>query len=166
MPGPISSVVTGTAGLTTAAIAAAFLSISRPALPAGAVPRIRRLTLFGVLLQLTHFAEEYASGFNVRFPELLGLPPWSLAFFVSFNLVWVILWILAAASLSSHPRMALFPIWFLAIASLANGIFHPLAALATGGYFPGLWTSPLVGVLGVVLVRALASATSGARAAA
>ncbi len=38
-----------------------------------------------------------------------------------------------------------------------NGVVHPLLAVASGGYFPGLWSSPLVGIVGVLLLRALGS---------
>ena len=43
------------------------------------------------------------------------------------------------------------PIWFFAIAAIANGIGHPVLAVVARGYFPGLITSPIVGVLGVLL---------------
>jgi hypothetical protein len=46
----------------------------------------------------------------------------------------------------------LFPLWFLGIACALNGLAHPLLALRSGGYFPGLITSPLVGVAGVLLL--------------
>ena len=37
-----------------------------------------------------------------------------------------------------------------------NGLAHPLLAARTGGYFPGLFSSPLVGVVvGVLLLRRL-----------
>ncbi|MBI2569230.1 MAG: hypothetical protein HYV63_19595 [Candidatus Schekmanbacteria bacterium] len=41
-----------------------------------------------------------------------------------------------------------------------NGIGHPLFAVASGGYFPGLITSPLIGVAGVVLWGRLLRATA------
>jgi hypothetical protein len=50
--------------------------------------------------------------------------------------------------------------WFLAIACVANGVIHPILSLAVAGYFPGLWSSPLVGILGVGLLRSMALATS------
>jgi hypothetical protein len=51
--------------------------------------------------------------------------------------------------------VALFPIWFLGIASTLNGIVHPLLSAVKQGYFPALWTSPFVGVAGALLVRRL-----------
>jgi len=47
--------------------------------------------------------------------------------------------------------MPSFPIWCFAIAAIVNGIAHPLLAVAARGYFPGLITSPVVGVVGVLL---------------
>jgi hypothetical protein len=161
MSNELSSIVVGTSGLTLAAIVALLLATSRQRIGVADRPSIRRLAIFGVLLQTGHFTEETLTQFYVRFPELLGLAPWSETFFVSFNLVWVSVWVLSIALLKTYPRAAAFPIWFLGIASAANGVIHPALALASTGYFPGLWSSPLVGILGVVLLRKLASATSG-----
>ena len=64
-------------------------------------------------------------------------------------------WILSAVALDLGHRAALVPIWFFAIAMLLNGVAHPLLALWAGGYFPGLITSPLSGLVGVLLWRQL-----------
>ena len=47
----------------------------------------------------------------------------------------------------------------LAIAGTFNGIAHPALALAAGGYFPGLISSPVIGVAGVLLWRSLLRST-------
>lgn len=160
MESSVSSVVIGTSGLTIAAFVALMLALAR----AGVAPdQVRRLQLVGsllVLLQVTHFAEEYLFHFYVRFPELLGLAPWPEEFFVAFNLFWLVMWVAAIANIDRIPRIALFLLWFLAIASAVNGIAHPLLSLTAGGYFPGLWTSPFVGILGVILLYSLTSATT------
>jgi hypothetical protein len=160
MTNDYSSVIIGTSGLTVAAIIALLLAVSRRSISTLNLPRVRRLTVLGILLQVCHFSEEYRSQFYVRFPEVLGLRPWSATFFASFNLAWVTIWVGCIALLRSYPRTAISPIWFLGIASAANGVVHPILSLTTSGYFPGLWTSPLVGILGVVLLRTLASSTS------
>jgi hypothetical protein len=54
---------------------------------------------------------------------------------------------------------ALFAAWFLAIAGMVNGIAHPLLAVAAGGYFPGLISSPVIGSAGVWLWVRLRRAT-------
>ena len=91
---------------------------------------------------------------------MLGLSPWSPRFFVSFNLFWIALWALSLWALSARKRAALFPLWFLGIASVANGVFHPALAFRAGGYFPGLLTSTFVGVAGGWLLRCLFLLTS------
>lgn len=100
-------------------------------------------------------AEELVTGFHERFPALFGLPPMPLGFFVPFNLAWIIIWSLCVWGLAARRRAALFPLWFLGIGCIANGVAHPSFSALTGGYFPGLVTSPVVGVLGVLLLRRL-----------
>jgi hypothetical protein len=101
----------------------------------------------------------HTTGFHERFPELLGLAPWPVWFFVSFNLFWLAIWILSAWALGARRRAAFFPLWFLAIGCSANGVAHPLLSMRTRGYFPGLVTSLLVDVVGILLLRRLALIT-------
>ena len=110
-----------------------------------------RLFLLGLAVQCMHFMEEFLTHFQDRFPALLGLPPWSERFFVAFNLIWLSVWILSAIDLERAYRLALFPVWFFAIAAVVNGIAHPVLAAVVHGYFPGLITAPVLGVLGVLL---------------
>jgi hypothetical protein len=42
---------------------------------------------------------------------------------------------------------------------MLTGMAHPLMAAASGGYFPGLTTSPVIGVAGLLLWSRLRSAT-------
>jgi len=156
----LSSILVGTSGLTLAAIAAVALTFNRGVVASEHVPRIRRVAAVAVLFQLGHFAEESSRQFPVRFPEVVGLTPWPREFFVAFNLTWLVVWVLAIVGIARLPRVGAFPLWFLAIACVANGVIHPILSLAVAGYFPGLWSSPLVGILGVGLFRSLASATS------
>ena len=161
----VQSELVGTAGLIVAAIAAAVLSGLRVPVAARADERRRTTTLFvvGVLFQALHFAEEYSTRFFDRFPAVLGLSPWSPSFFVIFNLCWIGIWICAAFGLQTSYRLAFFPVWFFAIAAIANGIAHPLLSLRTGGYFPGLVTSPILGVVGILLWSRLMAATTSRR---
>jgi len=153
----VRSVLLGTAGLSIAGVAAIFLTLSRGGVAADR-PQLRatiRLAIVTVLLQSAHFAEEYTTSFYHRFPELLGLTPWSLRFFVSFNLFWLAIWSVSIWGLAARRRAALFPLWFLAIGCLANGIVHPLFSIRTAGYFPGLLTAPFLGIVGFLLLRRL-----------
>ena len=136
-----------------AAIAALLLTTLRkpPADDPIGRERTSRLFLLGLAVQSLHFTEEFLNRFEDRFPALLGLPTWSENFFVAFNLIWISIWILAAIDLQRGHRIALFPVWFFAFAAVANGIAHPVLAVTVHGYFPGLITSPVLGVLGVLL---------------
>lgn len=154
MPDQLLSILLGTAGLTAAAFVALAIAAAR-GLPALTVPAISRWTLLGVLVHGGHFAEEAATGFHRQFPAMLGLTEWPLEFFLIFNLIWMAIWLACLPAMRRSPRLAAFPIWFLAIASTANGVVHPLLALLVGGYFPGLWTSPLAGLAGLGLLRQL-----------
>jgi len=157
----LRSVLTGTAGLSAAAVVALLLTIVRRPVDSDLAGRERtaRLFLIGLAAQCLHFMEEFVTRFQDRFPALLGLPAWPENFFVAFNLLWLTVWILSAIGLQRGYRAALFPAWFFAIAAIANGIAHPLLALVDRGYFPGLISSPVLGVLGVLLWRRLLALT-------
>jgi Protein of unknown function with HXXEE motif len=161
----LRSMFLGTAGLSVAAVAALLLTLLRTPRPADPAARegTARLFLLGLAVQSLHFMEEFVTGFQDRFPALLGLPAWSEQFFVVFNLIWLSVWILSATDLlmGAH-RLSLFPVWFFSIAAAANGIAHPVLAVIAHGYFPGLITSPVLGVLGVVLWLRLRDLTRSA----
>jgi len=110
-------------------------------------------------VQFVHFCEEWATGFYVRFPALFGLEPIPGLIFAVFNLAWIATWIVAIPMLRAASVFAFFAAWFLAIAGLLNGIAHPLLAASTGEYFPGLISSPLIGIAGFYLWQRLDSAT-------
>lgn len=157
--GGASSYLLGVAALAIVALLALLLTASRAAVAAERVFRVRCVASVGVVLQAAHFAEEYLADFHLRYPSLLGLAPWSAWVFVAFNLAWLAVWILSIALLTTYPRAACFPLWFLGIASAANGIAHPLFAVVMRGYFPGLWSAALVGLCGIALIVTLGGAT-------
>lgn len=159
MTGLVQSILLGTSGLSAAAVAALALSLGRGGIAVEHFRSTRWIAALALWAQSLHFAEEYLQEFYLRFPELLGLTAWPETFFLTFNSAWLAVWAIAIAALAKLPRATTFPLWFLAIALVANGIAHPLMAITTGGYFPGLWSSPLVGILGFVLLRRLVFAT-------
>lgn len=156
----LRSELLGTTGLMVAAVAAAVLTLARRDETGHSAIRARGILVALIALQALHAVEEYATGFYERFPAIFGLAPWPATFFVAFNAGCLVAWAVAALGLGVGSRLALFPAWFLALASVANGVAHPLMALATGGYFPGLWTSPLLAVGGLLLSRRLMAATA------
>ena len=118
-----------------------------------------RRAWLAVVFQAGHFAEELATGFHTRFPELLGLSAFPMSIFVVFNVVWILLFAFAAAGIRCANRLALFPLWFLGLASVFNGFAHPAFSAVSGGYFPGLFSSPFVAGAGFLLVRCLLEVT-------
>jgi len=159
----LRSELVGTAGLTALACVALFHVLQRRLTPTDPAGERRTIALFavGILLQCAHFIEEYATGFYRLFPEMFGLAAWSQRFFLIFNLTWVAVWVCAAFAARTRSRAACFPIWFFALAAIANGVAHPLLAMRAGGYFPGLVSAPFVGGVGVwLLVRLVANTTT------
>ena len=114
-----------------------------------------RLAVIAVILQGAHFAEELFTGFHQRLPSLFDLPPISYGLFVGFNIAWLGIWSLSVWGLSVRNQVAMFPLWFLSIGCIVNGIAHPVLAVLAGGYFPGLVTSPIAGIVGVMFFRRL-----------
>jgi hypothetical protein len=153
----LRSILPSVAVLGAAGLIALFLTLTRgwadesKTRSRGAV----HIALVAILFQAAHFAEELLTGFQERFPALFGLAPMPLRVFVLFNLAWLAIWSLSAWGLAARYRPALFPLWFLGIACIANGVAHPFFSLLGASYFPGLVTSPAVGILGVLLLQRL-----------
>ena len=147
--------------LGLAAFAALHLVSSRRSPPENMAERLgaARALALAVGVQSVHFAEEAATGFYERFPALLGLPGMPLSFFVIFNMTWLVIWVASVPGLRSARAAAFFAAWFLAIAGMVNLIAHPLLAIAAGGYFPGLVSSPFIGGASVWLWHRLLRAT-------
>ena len=160
MPDSLRSILLGLIPLQVMLVVALGLAVVRPPRSdTTARDRLIALFLIGIAAQSIHFMEEFLTGLYQKWPELLGLTPWSAEFFVIFNVSWIAVWILSAVGLRAGIRAALFPTWFFAIAMAVNFVVHPLLALNAGGYFPGLWSCPLVGVIGVVLLGRLGNYT-------
>jgi len=163
----MSSYVTGILGLLVLLLVSVTLTACRPRLDSRVrtSSRFSTVVVASILAQGTHFLEELRTGFFVRFPETLGIPVWSESFFVWFNVAWLGLWAAGLVGVRAGWVVALCPLWFLGLAMLLNLVAHPVLAIRVGGYFPGLVTSPLVGVLGALLLLELLK-VSNSRAAA
>ncbi len=157
------SVLPSLLALGTAALAALVLTLNLHSSPEKGAARdaaARALSL-AVTVQCFHFTEEALTGFHERFGALFGLPGMPLSLFLAFNLVWIGIWFASVPALRSDHRGAFFAAWFLAIAGMLNGIAHPLMALASRGYFPGLVTSPIIAGVSFRLWHRLRKATVG-----
>ena len=111
--------------------------------------------LLGIASQCVHMVEEFITGFHVQFPELIGLRPITSEFFIAINVLLIGIWLLAVIGFRNGVRVAYFPIWFLVLGMCINGIAHPLLAVMVTGYFPGLITSPIVGIMGILIAKRL-----------
>lgn len=109
--------------------------------------------------QAVHFAEEAATAFPERLGSVLGLPTMPVAFFLVFNLCWLGIWGASVLPIRDGRPWAFLAAWFLSIAGMMNGVLHPLLAVVTGEYFPGLWSSPVVGAASAWLLLKLRRAT-------
>lgn len=78
---------------------------------------------------------------------------------MTINAVALAIWVIAVVALALRSSAALFPLWFLGIASMSNALLHSALSVAAGGCFPGLVTSPIVGVSGFFLFRHLTRIT-------
>lgn len=146
--------------LSAAALVALVLTRARPISgDEGARRDAAGALALTVVVQTAHFAEEAATGFPERFPALLGLSPLPFPLFLVFNLTWLGIWGASIPGLRSGRDGAFFAAWFLGIAGLLNGIGHPLLAVVSGGYFPGLATSPAIGLASGLLCVRLRGAT-------
>lgn len=156
------SFLVGTAGLDAAVVAAVILAVVRR--PAGP----RALSSSGVpgwfvatiAAQFLRFSEEYIMGFQIRLPELLGLPAWPSGLFVDVNLGILSLCLFSVPLVRRDLRIALFPAWLVALTATAGIFVHPILSLVHGGYFPGLWSAPIAGACGLLLGWRLLRATT------
>lgn len=118
----------------------------------GAVPA----SLAAIAAQVAHLIEESRTGFYREFPPVWGAPPWSRELFVLFNLSCLLVFGLAAVGLMRGRRWAVIVAFFLALGGgVLNGIAHIALAVRESGYFPGLYTAPLVFCAGVYLASRL-----------
>jgi hypothetical protein len=156
------SIVPSVVVLGLVAIVSVRLAQRRASPVEAAKERIAASAILGAAtaIQSAHFAEEWVTGFHVRFPGLLGLDPMPLWFFVPLNLAWIAIWLVSVPYLRLGRKPAFFAAWFIAIGGMLNGVAHPMMAIASGGYFPGLVTSPVIGLAGGILWQRLQRATA------
>jgi len=150
------------AGLYLPLIIAVVLTVFRPPrhVEPGAQKKLVEVFLIGIACQCIHCIEEFVTGIHLLFPPLFGLAPVSAEAFVGFNVFWIGIWALAAFGVLRGAQIAYFPVWFFALAMCLNAIAHPLLSLWVGDYFPGLITSPIVGIMGIVILRQLLQTTT------
>ena len=144
------------------AVGALQLATGRESRPERTRQRIAasHILILAVFIQAVHFAEELATGLHERLPAVFGLAAMPLDGFVYLNLAFLAIWAVSVPGVRTGHAAAFFAAWFLAIAGMVNGIGHPLLAIATRGYFPGLLSSLLIGAVSVWLWLRLRNATT------
>jgi hypothetical protein len=116
--------------------------------------RLLPLYLFALSIQLLHFTEEYLTDFTSALPELLGLEPYPMDYWVVFNMVAYAVFIWGGIIIFKRiKKLMIIPLFFILIGVLFNGIVHVGLAIYTGGYFSGLYTALAFVVLGPVLLK-------------
>jgi Protein of unknown function with HXXEE motif len=122
----------------------------------------KRLFLLLIASQALHSIEEYYfSLWEVLAPArfLSGLVSANLSVgFAILNVTIVALGLWTYARPVRRNRSYALPlVWFWTILEMANGVGHTIFALASGSYFPGVYTAPLLlvfsGLLAVQLTR-------------
>ena len=114
------------------------------------------LYLASIAVQTCHFIEEYAGRLYELVPPLFNLSPLPAQKFVVFNLIWIGIFLVSAVGVFKRVRMALIPVWFMAlIGGIGNSIFHTWLTVQGGAYAPGLATALVNLPLGCALVMLL-----------
>lgn len=126
----------------------------------------RNAFLLLVVLQAVHASEEYATRlYEWGFPAMVSslvYPPQPRLGFAVVNAGFIVfgLWCYLARVRPRHPTaIGWVSIWV--IVELINGLLHPLLALSRGGYFPGVFTAPLLLAVAIFLANRLSRAPSG-----
>ena len=117
--------------------------------------KILPMYLLAIAVQCLHFAEEFVTGFQREFPKLVGTE-WSDARFVTFNMAWLAVFVLAGLGVYRRMQLAYLVVLFLALAGgVGNGAGHLLLSATQGRYFPGAATAPLCLLAGIALLTRL-----------
>lgn len=115
--------------------------------------RIVPVLVAAIIVQCAHLGEELWSGFYRAFPPVMGAGPWSERQFVVFNVVWLAVFLAATLGVAHGWRPAYVAALFLAIGGgIGNGLGHIALAIRARGYFPGLYTAPVVLIVGIILL--------------
>ena len=111
--------------------------------------------LLAIAVQCLHFTEEYLTDFQRQFPKLMG-GEWSDAHFVTFNMVWLAVFVLAGLGVHRQARVAYVFVIFLAlIGGVGNGASHLFLSAVYRRYFPGAGTAIFCLGVGIALLLRL-----------
>lgn len=113
-----------------------------------------------IAVPLLHFAEEYATGFTVAFPELLGTEPTSPNTFLVFNMSAYVAFVFGGPVICPRARAPMMiPLFFIGYRVTGNASTHTVLAIVVGGTFRAPASSLLYCVFAPLLVRELCRST-------
>jgi hypothetical protein len=134
-----------------AALVIAF-GIWRAGVAAAGSRSVRAAAIVAIVVQVLHLVEERQTGFYREFPPLFGAEPWTAQRFVTFNVAWLVAFVIATA-MTERTKLASLALLFLVVGGgIGNGLGHLGLALRAGGYFPGLYTAPFAFAAGTNLL--------------
>jgi len=151
----MSLIVTFVPGIIFSWLMYAWLFVKKVALPTSSA----FLPLFFGLLtvQFIHFAEEFTTKFDTKFPLLYGGMPYSDNFFVTFNMIAYSIFALACLlAFTKNIRFLLFPaLFFIMYGAIGNAISHTWWSLYLRSYFPGLAAAQIFWIAGPFILYKL-----------
>ena len=150
-----SLLVTFVPGMAVTWLVFVRLYVKQTVLPEGAA----FLPVFFATLavQFIHFAEEYTTGFPVKFPVLYDGAAYSDNLFVIFNMAsYFVFTVACLLAFTRKLYFLLIPVMFYIIyGAIGNAISHTWWSLYLQGYFPGLVTAQLYWIMGPVVLYKL-----------
>lgn len=151
----MSLVVTFVPGIVLTWLAYVWLYVRKAKLPEVAQFLPHFFSLLAV--QFVHFAEEFTTGFRIRFPELYGGAAYSADLFVTFNMVAYCLFSLSCIlAFTKKLRFLLVPaLFFVIYGAIGNAISHTWWSLYLRSYFPGLYTAQIFWIGGPLVLHRL-----------
>lgn len=144
-----------TFGLSMIAAYALYLLTSYRRMPDPA--RVLPLYLAALGIQCLHLLEEFVTKFYARFPvEIYHSAPFRPEEFIASQMIMFGLLVTGALAIYRGWKIPMVFVWFFVVMlQFVNAVQHPVYAVMTGGYFPGLFTSIPGWILGPMLFRRL-----------
>jgi hypothetical protein len=151
----LSLIVTFVPGVLFAWLTYVWLYSRRTTLPSSSA--FYPLFFSALAVQFLHFAEEFVTRFQTRFPSLYNGEPYSDDLFVVFNMVAYATFTLACIlGFLKSLRFLLVPVLFFVVyGTIGNAIAHTWWSLYLQSYFPGFVTAQVYWLLGPLLLYRL-----------
>lgn len=112
------------------------------------------LYLISILIQVAHFLEEYFTGFYKVFPSFFSDRPWTGNQFIAFNIIWLIIFLLASIGTFKNIKLSFLVLWFfIVVGCIGNAVLHIGSTLLRQQYFSGTVTAFFLLIMGVTMIK-------------